>query len=106
MTDLLAPSINSQKSLACSPFKKKATLSDTGSNVPKKNSPRVTFARSRQWTPPSFEYPTVRTRAAGRQLGERGGARRVRPHDALLVRPGRRRIQDRRRARAREGQGP
>ena len=57
MTDLLAPSINSQKSLACTQFTKYATLSDTGSNVPKKNSPRVTFARLRQWTPPSFEYP-------------------------------------------------
>ncbi len=42
--------------------------------------------------------PPVRPRAAGRQLGAPRGPRRLRGDPALLVRPGRRRLPDRRRA--------
>ena len=50
--------------------------------------------------------PPVRPRAAGPQLGAPRGPRRLREDPALLVRPGRRRLPDRRRALAGQGGRP
>ena len=50
--------------------------------------------------------PLLRARAARPRLAQRGGAGRVRPHPPLLARPRRRRLPDRRRARALQGAGP
>ena len=50
--------------------------------------------------------PLLRSRAARPRLAQRGRARRVRPDPPLLARPRRRRLPDRRGARALQGAGP